>query len=197
MYAEDNPNIIRFPGSPQEIGALQIRVELVLVTAPVWRRLLVPGNYTFWDLHVAIQDAMGWRDKHLHQFAVDDPHGGERVRMGIPDESGFHGMNEVLAGWEYPLLAFLVKDAPPCLYTYDFGDDWQHEVVLEKILRPYDTATLPRCLEGEGACPPEDCGGVPAWTELAGTLDQVEDFDPQMIVFDSPRERWHRSFGDG
>lgn len=195
MQAGDNPNIIRFPGSPQDVGALQIRVELVLMPTPVWRRLLVPGSYTFWDLHVAIQDAMGWRDKHLHQFALDDPRSGERVRLGIPDESGFHGSNQVMAGWDFPVTAYLAHDAPPALYTYDFGDDWQHEVALEQVLRPYDTAELPICLAGEGICPPEDCGGVPAWSELAGSLEAVEPFAPDDVVFDSPRERWHRAFG--
>ena len=188
-------NIIRFPGADRASGALQIRVELVLMPTPVWRRLLVPGEYTFWDLHVALQDALGWRDKHLHQFTLDDPRTGERLRLGIPDESGFHGVNQVMAGWEFPLLDYLTRDAPPALYTYDFGDDWQHEVVLEDTLSPYDPASLPRCLAGEGICPPEDCGGVVGWTEVAATLEPVERFDPASVVFDNPRERWHRAFG--
>ena len=195
MNASDDEKIIRFPGSPQDVGALCFRIDLVLMPEPVWRRILVPGFYSFWDLHVAIQDAMGWRDRHLHQFTLDDPRNGDRIRFGIPDQSGFHGAHELLAGWEFPVLQYFAKDAPPALYTYDFGDDWQHEVVLEDVLAPYDTARLPLCLAGEGRCPDEDCGGAPVWTEILPTRDDDYVFSPDSVAFDNPRERWHRAFG--
>ena len=88
---------------------------------PVWRELLVPANFTFWDLHVALQDAFGWLDCHLHVFHLDDMVTGEPLRMGIPDDSGFHGTREILVGWNHLIGDFLRRDMPPVLYTYDFG----------------------------------------------------------------------------
>ncbi len=189
----DNNNIIPFPGSGEMSGILQLRVEILLMPLPVWRRFQVPGDYSFWDLHVAIQDVVGWEDKHLHQFTLDDPGTSQRVRLGIPDDSGFYGMDEVLPGWEHRVTRFMKPDSLPTLYTYDFGDEWQHEILLEAIL-PLDKAlVLPRCLEGEGRCPAEDCGGP------AGCADILEsglsqDFDPAKIIFDNPRVRWERAF---
>ena len=69
----DRNNIIPFPGAPHAGEAMQFRIDLMLVAEPVWRRIVVPAGYTFWDLHVAIQDAMGWEDRHLHEFRLDDP----------------------------------------------------------------------------------------------------------------------------
>jgi len=191
--SDQNSNIIHFPGPAVVSGILQMRVELLLMPLPVWRRFLVPVHYSFWDLHVAIQDAMGWEDRHLHQFTLDDPATGERVRLGIPDDSGFYGVNEVLPGWEHRVTRFLKPGALPALYTYDFGDEWQHEVMLEEALPPNRTLALPLCLEGEGLCPPEDCGGP------AGCLDLIdpdlgEDFNPKAVTFDDPRVRWERAF---
>ena len=127
MNDSEPNNIIKFPGSGGKPGILQLKVELLLMPLPVWRRILVPGFYSFWDLHVAIQDAMGWEDRHLHQFTLDDPATGERVRLGIPDDSGFYGVSEVLPGWEHRVSRLMNPGALPALYTYDFGDEWQHE----------------------------------------------------------------------
>jgi hypothetical protein len=127
---DNNSNIIKFPGADGMPGILQLRVELLLMPLPVWRRFLVPGHYSFWDLHVAIQDALGWEDRHLHQFTLDDPDTAERVRLGIPDDSGFYGVSEVLPGWEHRVTRFMKPGALPALYTYDFGDEWQHEILL-------------------------------------------------------------------
>jgi hypothetical protein len=160
---------------------------------PVWRRILVPSTYNFWDLHVAIQDAMGWEDRHLHQFTLDDPAGGGRVRLGIPDDSGFYAVNEVLAGWEHRLRKYLKPGSLPALYTYDFGDEWQHEVLLEAILPADNTQDLPRCIAGAGNCPPEDSGGPAMCAELLDT-DVADEFVPEGVLFDDPRERWNRAF---
>ena len=185
-------NIINFPGSPSgEI--MQFRVDLLLMALPVWRRIIVPGHYTFWDLHVAIQDAMGWDDRHLHQFTVDDQAGGERVRLGIPDDSGFYAVNEVLPGWDHRVNQFMKPGALPVLYTYDFGDEWQHEVQLEANLPADKLKTLPRCLAGQGLCPPEDSGGPAVCADLLNS-DMSDEFVPDAVLFDDPRERWDRAF---
>lgn len=185
-------NIINFPGTPGS-GIMQIRVELLLMPLPVWRRILVPGHYTFWDLHVAIQDAMGWKDRHLHQFTVDDRMSEERIRLGIPDDSGFYAVNEVLPCWEHRVIQFMKPGAMPVLYTYDFGDEWQHEVLLEATLPADNSQILPRCLAGQGICPPEDSGGPAACADLLNT-DLSDEFVPDVVIFDDPRERWERAF---
>jgi hypothetical protein len=193
MTDQDKSNIIPFPGAGVATGVLELRVELLLMPLPVWRRILIPGTYSFWDLHVAIQDAMGWDDKHLHQFTLDDPDSGERIRLGIPDDSGFYGVNEVLPGWEHRVGRFMKIEALPVLYTYDFGDEWQHEIQLEATLQADKSQVLPRCLDGEGACPPEDCGGPAGCAELIDSRLEDE-FHPSAVQFDDPRVRWERAF---
>ncbi len=68
---------------------LQFRIELLEIAPPIWRRIQVPADSSFWDLHVAIQDAMGWTDHHLHAFELDDPKKG-RCEIGIPDGDEEH-----------------------------------------------------------------------------------------------------------
>lgn len=193
MTENRKSNIINFPGTPQMSGMLQLRVELLLMPLPVWRRILIPGHYSFWDLHVAIQDAMGWEDRHLHQFTLDDPGTGGRIRLGIPDDSGFYEVSEVLSGWEHKVTRFMKPGALPVLYTYDFGDDWQHEIQFEEVVPHNDAIVLPYCESGEGSCPPEDCGGPPGYQELISN-GLTESFEPSTVIFDDPRERWIRAF---
>jgi len=188
-------NIIHFPGAPYAGAALQIRVELLLMPEPVWRRLLVPANYSFWDLHVALQDCLGWMDCHLHMFSLDDPVTGRAFKMGIPDESDFHGASEVLPGWDHLIGDFLRPASPPILYHYDFGDGWQHEVLVESLLEQVGPEEMPCCLDGTGNCPAEDCGGPPGWAELRAKGLQLDTFNPESVVFDDPRQRWRNSFG--
>ena len=193
MSGNNDSNIIKFPGSVSQGGILQFRVELLLMPLPVWRRFLVPEPYSFWDLHVAIQDVLGWQDKHLHQFTLDDPVTAERIRLGIPDDSGFHGDNEVLPCWEYQVRRFMKPSALPALYTYDFGDEWQHEILLEADLPAKRSMKLPHCLDGEGLCPAEDSGGPAACRDhLEPALG--DEFVPEEVIFDNPRERWDRAF---
>lgn len=194
MSTNLDSNIIAFPGLPGARGALQLRVDLLLMPRPVWRRLLVPARMNFWELHVALQDVMGWRDCHLHQFTVNDPGSGQRLRFGVPDNSSFHGVHTVRPGWDYDIARYFALDGHPVLYTYDFGDDWQHEVGLEAVLPDSEVGLLPRCLAGEGACPPEDSGG-PAMCEALPSGDADNTFEPDSVVFDNPRLRWQRAFG--
>lgn len=189
-------NIINFPGVPHPGVALRLRAELVLMPEPVWREVVVAANSNFWDLHVVLQDAFGWQDRHLHLFSLDHAATGENLRFGIPDDSGFHGSREILPGWEHLLGDFLRPDLPPMLYSYDFGDGWQHEVVVLDRLRNQDLVNLPRCTGGAGRCPEEDCGGPAGWAARFPALQGVPPFDPLSVEFDDPRARWRRSFGN-
>lgn len=186
------------------IKVLRFRVSLVGSEPEIWRRIEVPINYTFWDLHVAIQDAMGWLDYHLHEFCFRDGDGGPEVRIGIPDEERWED-RDVLPGWEQDLTTYFAPDrVRRAEYLYDFGDDWMHEVVLEDNPGVPPGVELPRCVDGARACPPEDCGGVSAYSELlAGRHPGQEDFmdfdpaefDAAAVVFSDPDERWDLAFG--
>jgi len=188
----DRDNIIPFPAVEGAGTALRLRVDLVLMPTVVWRRFLLPASASFWDLHVAIQDTFGWEDRHLHQFTVDDHRLGENLRLGIPGDQRLDGPGRVLPGWEHRVVNYLRPDTSPALYTYDFGDEWQHEVVLEAIHNDEQPSRLPRCLAGEGQAPPEDCGGPPVVTVEHTTGDGM--FQPDAVVFSDPRQRWHRIF---
>lgn len=87
--------------------ALLIRIELENILPSIWREVLVPSSYSFWDLHVAIQDSMGWLDCHLHAFHIQNPHSAALIEIGIPDEEIAAVTNSVLAGWEVPLRSYL------------------------------------------------------------------------------------------
>jgi hypothetical protein len=132
----------------------QLKVTIKGIQPPIWRRLLITSTNNLENVHIALQIVMGWANSHLHMFMHN------RDRYGIPDEdfpSDLH--NEV----EYRLDQLLKKEKDKLLYAYDFGDGWEHEVVLEKILPFESGVVLPKCLKGSRACPPEDVGGIPGY----------------------------------
>ena len=125
----------------------------------VWRRIQVPEGYSFWDLHVAIQDAMGWQDCHLHEFTVVHPGRQQVVQIGLPDQD-FPRERPTLEGWKISVADYFTWGSTPGRYSYDFGDDWQHVLSYEGTWPAEDSERYPRCLSGAAACPPEDCGGI-------------------------------------
>ena len=132
----------------------QLKVSLLGSRPPIWRRLLVASTDNLEDVHIALQIVMGWANEHLHEFAKDGK------RYGIPDEDFPSDVRDEI---DYRLDQVLKKEKDKLNYVYDFGDGWEHEVVLEKIL-PFETGTvLPVCLEGGRSCPPEDVGGIPGY----------------------------------
>jgi hypothetical protein len=147
----------------------QFLVVLPRTEPLVWRRIQVPEGYSFWDLHVAIQDAMGWKDYHLHEFIVVDAKTRRVKRIGIPDDEMPDGPPS-LAGWKVPIGRYLTYGTDPVRYRYDFGDDWEHTVEFEELL-PADEGAYPRCIGGAGACPPEDVGGTSGYAEFLRTAE--------------------------
>ena len=93
------------------------------------RRIQIPAHYSFWDLHVAIQDVMGWSDSHLHQFSITDPNAHKEQWMGIPEENNFED-GRTLPGWEYRIEEYLARN-DEITYLYDFGDSWLHKLKYE------------------------------------------------------------------
>jgi hypothetical protein len=171
----------------------------------------VPVTYTFWDLHVAIQDAMGWKDCHLHEFELVNPTTGESVRLGIPDDEVLDE-RPTLPGWHVPAASYLHAEGARLKYLYDFGDSWEHEVTFEGVYPAEPRVRYPRCLDGARACPPEDVGGPWGYEEFVESIvdpehEQHEDmlrwvggqFDAEaftagQVRFDDPRRRWKLAF---
>lgn len=129
----------------------QLKVTLKGIRPPIWRRLLMASTTSLENTHQTLQIVMGWTNSHLHEFVT------EGNRYGVPNEEFPSGVrNEA----KYRLDHVLKKEKDKLIYIYDFGDSWEHEVLLEKIL-PFETnIELPVCLKGSRACPPEDIGGV-------------------------------------
>lgn len=193
-----NGKIIPFPGQ-EPCGALILRVDLVLMPRPIWRRLRIGDRASFWDLHAAIQDAMGWSRRHRHLFTVDHPATGERLRLGIPEQEGYYGRDAVYPSWQVRVCDIARRDLPPFLYTYHLGDEWQHEGQLEASEPMAPSGTVPACLGGEGVCPPEGCGGVEGLARLLerSTPGLVGDgFDPAAVRFCDPGQLWREVFED-
>jgi len=142
----------------------QLRISLADVTPEVWRRVAVPGGYTLDRLHRVIQYAMGWQNYHLHSFEIDG------VQYGEPDPDGELDLRDEL---EVRLDAVAGKDAR-FIYTYDFGDWWEHEISVETIFPAEPDVRYPLCLEGERACPPEDVGGAYGYAGFLAALTDPE-----------------------
>lgn len=184
----------------------EFKITLKEIKPKIWRKIQVPQTYNFWDLHVAIQDAMGWEDYHLHQFNMGDPKTGEKVSIGIPDEDGIVDYH-IIPGAEAEISKYFLSPKDKALYEYDFGDGWEHEVVLEKILPAESGAKYPRCIGGARACPPEDCGGPWGYQALLEIMNNPDDpdyaekmewlgddfdpeeFTPEEVYFDNSKER--------
>lgn len=205
------------------MGVLQLRIGLIGIAPPIWRRLQIPDAYSFWDLHVAIQSAFGWNDSHLHEFMVRRP--GDRspsLRFGIPlpDDSFRPPEDRPSPGWKHLVSTHLAVGQTGVTYLYDFGDHWEHEVLLEEVLASAPGKRYPRCIVGERAGPPDDCGGphgyasllevlsdpgaedhaeMKAWASsikgLRGAFDP-EAFDEQQIRFANPAPRLKRMLGE-
>ncbi|MCP4356663.1 MAG: plasmid pRiA4b ORF-3 family protein [Chloroflexi bacterium] len=176
----------------------QLKVTLKEIQPPIWRRFQVRSDISFRDLHETLQVVMGWQAYHLHLFQVDS--------LTITDE-------DTLAEWGEPgipdnaarLNIYVPYADTTFVYEYDFGDGWKHELVLEKILPVEETAVYPRCLTGERACPPEDCGGVWGYENFLNAIQNRQHpehasylewvggaFDPEQFDLDKVTRQFHK-----
>ncbi len=187
----------------------QFKITLDDIRPPIWRRIQVPETYTFWDLHVAIQDSMGWLDYHLHEFEILNPTNGLKVNIGLPVDDF---LKRNLLDWAQKIANYFSLENPSADYIYDFGDYWHHKIQLEKILPREKNVSYPVCIKGKRACPPEDCGGIggyenlldiikdPVHEEHKETLEWLgeefnpEHFDPIKVNFDDPAARLKMAF---
>jgi len=135
----------------------QLKVALVGIEPPIWRKLAVPGGISLGALHDVLLRAMGWDGGHMHLFHVG------KTNYGEPHPE----LDHVEDQWETRLCDVAPKAKAKFTWEYDMGDSWMHEIVVEKI----DAASPPLkgaavCLDGARACPPEDCGGVWGYEDL-------------------------------
>ena len=131
----------------------QLRVEPLYLKPAIWRQVLVPGSIKLAKLHRVFQWSMGWEEEHVHEFVFGD------IRYGQPYPD-FLSDPPMLNEARVPLTQALGA-LKSFTYGYDFGDNWEHQVKIEKILSPDPELRLPLCLAGRNACPPEDVGGSP------------------------------------
>jgi len=151
-------------GTPKA-AVYQLKITLRDSKPPIWRRVQVPGDITLYKLHRVLQVVMGWTDSHLHQFVIDGRYYGE------PDPE----FREVVSEKRVRLSQVVGDEKARFVYEYDFGDNWQHQIVVERILPPEEGKSYPVCLAGERAAPPEDCGGIWGYYELLQTLSNPDD----------------------
>jgi Plasmid pRiA4b ORF-3-like protein len=142
----------------------QLRVELLYLKPAIWRQVLVPGSIKLPKLHGVLLWTMGWDGGHLHEFVFGD------TNYGVPDPD-FPSDPPMLNEARVPLTRALGA-LKSFTYIYDYGDNWQHRVKIEKVLPPDPELRSPLCLAGHNACPPEDVGGGPGYLEF---LDAIND----------------------
>ena len=175
--------------------AYQIKIELVDSNPLIWRRVIIPADITFKRLHDTIQFSMDWWDRHLYEFEFPQ----EKLRItndgetyeefkfyqkkykdkALTNRNDPHGMiahileTTIRQPQTIKIDRYLEK-YKIITYVYDFGDDWQHKIELEKIIDDYEFG-YPTILEGDGACPPEDVGGIPGYEEFLRVWNDQED----------------------
>ena len=149
--------------------AYRLKVALLEIQPPIFRRLEVSSSMKLCCLHDAIQVAMGWTDSHLHQFEKNGEY------WGVPEWDEFDDL-ELKDEAGIRVGELLKAEGDSVIYSYDFGDGWQHEVLVEKIEPVEREVKVPVCLGGERRCPPEDVGGVHGYQEfLDAILDPTHD----------------------
>ena len=193
---------------PTAIPIYQLKITLKDISPPIWRRILIPAHATFSDLHEAIQLSFGWTDSHLHEFCTEKRNG-IYIDGKITDPRTL----DVADSWGEPpkderkvkLRERLPEAGQRLGYTYDFGDTWEHEVFLEKILKREEGVEYPACVAGKRSCPPEDCGGTGGYDRLLAILadpkheehgdmlewlglEEADEFDPEEFDADSTNE---------
>jgi hypothetical protein len=172
----------------------QIKVALRDSKPPIWRRIQVSSDINLGKLHRILQVVMGWTDSHLHQFIAGGTYYGEPD----PNYSNMYDMRDEKRVKLYQLVR---GEKSKLRYQYDFGDSWEHELLVEKILPPEPGVHYPICLKGKRACPPEDVGGVwgyDSFLEAIGDPNHPEhddmqewiggEFDPEAFDLDEINE---------
>jgi len=155
---------------PTEI--LQINITLMRTNPKIWRRILVTQNLNLERLHDAIQISMGWTFSHLFEFTVGDRKYGEPDPYAPAGSQAFHARN-------LKLSAIVDRNIKNFSYIYDFGDHWEHEILIEKQIVADSSQRYPVFVHGEGRCPPEDVGGIDGFEEFLSAIKDPSHEDYQ------------------
>jgi hypothetical protein len=180
----------------------QVKVTLLGTRPPIWRRLLVPAGMTLEQLHHVLQAAMGWEDCHLHEFRIG------RQRFGVPDpDDSLMGAPACIYERKVLLSDVFHRARAKGEYIYDFGDGWEHGIVVEKVLAPEPGLAYPVCTGGKRHGPPEDCGGIGGFYNLLEAIadpdhDQHEEllewiggsFDPESFSLATVNRQLQKKF---
>lgn len=158
---EDFMKLVKKVVDPSQ-SIYQLKITLHEGEPEIWRTVLVPGLFHLEKLHQVIQIAMGWTNSHLHEFEID----GKRYINPEYDLDEFDTDYPKAINTKRMKLIDIEKNIDHFEYRYDFGDGWRHKIKIEKILLKAEEFHYPICLEGAGACPPEDCGGMGGYGEL-------------------------------
>jgi hypothetical protein len=148
----------------------QIQIALTRSEPLIWRRLLIPSNLLLPDLHLIIQVSMGWENDHLYQFI-------KGKNFYSPEDN-----TEDVEYEDIKISDLLKKEKEKIVYEYDFGDSWEHDVIMEKILSDDKKLKSSVCLEGKMACPPEDCGGIWGYSDILEILKHQDHEDYENIM---------------
>ncbi len=185
-------NTMQLPGTEQaklqcdSEGSRVVRLKVTLkgVSPPIWRRLRVPCDITLHALHQVIQRSAPWADQHLYEFRI------RGQRYGVPDKDSRWDDTEYIKS-KKTLLKDIARPGIRFTYCYDFGDSWEHEVIVEGVGVVPEPLAHAECLDGQRAFPPDDCGGTPGYQHLVKALrdpddpshqemlDWIGDFDPE------------------
>jgi hypothetical protein len=167
----------RKPKAPMSSPAgaiLQLKIRLLDISPMIWRRVLVPAAFTLRELHGVIQVAMGWESLHLYLFQIRAvAYGSFQLSVEEPDAT---------------MESFRFRKNVKFTYLYDMGAGWEHEIRVEDRLEAKEGQRYPVCTGGQGACPPEECGGPQGYQarrEEALSYDALEDFDTMVSLLDA------------
>jgi hypothetical protein len=161
----------KMPGAkPRATGVYQFKITLKGIRPPIWRRVQVPGIITLAALHDVLQTVFGWTDTHLHQFEI------AVRRFGVPGDFD----EEILDEAQVIVSEAVGPSVKRFLYIYDFGDNWEHEIVVEKIIIGNAGIEQPLCLAGRRQRPPEDCGGPWGYREFLEAIGYHEEHEAML-----------------
>lgn len=172
-----------------QVQTYQLKVTLRGIRPPIWRRLLVP-DCSLEELHVIIQIAMGWEDDHLYDFEIGDGNYTDHRAAESDEECADLAK----------LSQVITRERLKFQYTYDFGDNWQHEILVEKILPPDQGPPFPICATGKRACPPENIRGPWGYYDLLEALEDpkterheellewLSDYEPEALDLEAINE---------
>jgi hypothetical protein len=153
---------------------MQMKISLDWIKPEIWRRFLVSSSISLEDLHTTIQTVMGWTNSHLYGFYING------AQYSPDDDGEFESEGEPIKGVTLKKLKLSVKDE--IRYIYDFGDNWEHTIKIEKILPLDDKTQTPLCIDGERNCPPEDCGAAPGYEDLIEALKKPKSKEAKEIT---------------